>query len=112
MGRTFEDVTRKEDLPREGFILSGNKLYEVDGNFIRRSFEMSEYIDENMSTLLDTSGCLGGIPACCVPADAVIYVDRFNLFDEYLYSYPTYMFKSKKFCDYDAIPYPEIIPLY
>ncbi len=64
---------------------------------------MSEYIDQNMSDLLDTSGCLGGIPACCVPADAVIYVDRFNLFDEYLYSYPTFMFKSKKYSDYIPI---------
>ena len=102
MARNFEFVTKCSEFPREGFILSKDKLYEVNKEVIYRCFDMpGENIDENISYCMDSSGMLGTIPACCVPADATIYVDCHNLFDANMQ--PTEWYKTKKCCFVPAI---------
>lgn len=96
--RDFEFATKISELPREGYILSRDKLYQVDGDYIIKVFDMPGVnIDENISFLRDSSGVLGTIPSCCVSDDAVIYVDCHNLFnlDSYYEFIPTWIYDSR-----------------
>ena len=79
--RNFRFTECYAELPRTGYIMSKDKLYQVKDGAVVRTYDLpGENIDENISYAMDSSGMFDTIPSCCIPDEATIFVDGFELF--------------------------------
>ena len=82
--RSFRYAYNNSQLPRNGYIMSNDKLYKIKKGVVIKTYDLPGLnVDENISYLMDSSGILGSIPAWKVPENAEICIDIYGGFKSY-----------------------------